>query len=112
MLFHVGSGSGVIESTAEADEEWTEKCRECAENTIFAKTSSWVWGSSDSSGVPGKKRFPRFWFGGIAKWREAMLNSRIEGYSGFDLGLPGGPDQLRPGGPWVEHKGIVHKWAS
>lgn len=128
---NAGHGSGVIESTAkvinstrfsafcptadrllQADEEWTERCRECAENTIFAKTTSWVWGHSDSGGVPGKKRFPRFWFGGIAEWRKAILKSRNEGYAGFDLGLPGAPDLPKDRGPRIAHTGLGQRWAS
>lgn len=107
-----GHGSGVLESTAEADAEWTEKCRECAEKTIFAKTTSWVWGHSDSGGVPGKKRFPRFWFGGIAEWRKAILKSRNEGYSGFDFGLPGPPGETKDKGPRIAHTGLGQRWAS
>lgn len=66
---------------SQAEEEWTERCRECAEATIFAKTSSWVWGQN----VPGRKRFPRFWFGGIAKWREAINEAKASDFAGYDF---------------------------
>ena len=97
-----------MEVSHEAEDKWTESCRECAEKTIFAKTASWVWGQN----TPGRPRFPRFWFGGLASWRKAMLESREGGYDGFDLGLPGPPGQPKDRGPRIAHTGLGQRWAS
>ena len=97
-----------MESSLKADDEWTEKCRECAEATIFAKTGSWVWGTN----IPGTERFPKFWFGGIAEWRKAINKSKNEGFASFDLGLPGPPGEEKDRGPRIAHSNLGQKWAS
>ena len=80
----------------------------CAENTIFAKTASWVWGQN----VPGRTRFPRFWFGGIAEWRKAINESKNAGFEGFNLGTAGKKGQQPNGGPTTDHSSIGRKGAS
>lgn len=80
-----GQGSGVIESTPEADLKWLNACKQVAEQTLFARTDSWFFGEN----IPGKTKSPLFWFGGIAEWRKAIANTKEKGYEGFSFGLPG-----------------------
>ena len=49
--------------------------------TLFAETPSWFFGEN----IEGKDVFPRFWFGGIAKWREAINQSRENDWAGFNF---------------------------
>lgn len=77
-----GLGSGVIQSTPEADEQWLETQRQVAAYTLFSKTPSWFFGEN----IPGRKVSPRFFFGGIAAWRKAIAEVKANGYAGFTFG--------------------------
>lgn len=77
-----GKGSGVVESSKEAEEKWLEICTNIGNMTLFAKTGSWFFGEN----VPGRKHSPRFFFGGIARWRAAIAEVKKKGYEGFDFG--------------------------
>jgi hypothetical protein len=77
-----GTGSGVVESTKEADEKWLEMTKQVAQMTLFPKTSSWFFGEN----IPGRAVAPRFYFGGIGRFRAAIADSIANGYSGFTFG--------------------------
>jgi cation diffusion facilitator CzcD-associated flavoprotein CzcO len=76
-----GSASGVVESTQEADEKWLEAQKYVADLTLFSKTNSWFFGEN----IPGRIVSPRFFFGGIGRWRAAISDSRSHGWAGFQF---------------------------
>ncbi|KAF7193063.1 Cyclohexanone 1,2-monooxygenase [Pseudocercospora fuligena] len=78
-------GKGVVESSKEAEEKWLEICTNIGNATLFAKTGSWFFGEN----VPGRKHSPRFFFGGIARWRAAIAEVKEKGFEGFGFGEGG-----------------------
>jgi cation diffusion facilitator CzcD-associated flavoprotein CzcO len=79
-----GTGSGVVESTRDADEKWLEEAEKVAQATLFSKTRSWFFGEN----IPGKKVAPRFYFGGLMRFRAALADVKARGYPGFNFGEP------------------------
>ena len=69
----------MVESTAQADDQWLERLSKVANMTLFAKTPSWFFGEN----IPGKKVSPRFWFGGIGGYRKAIAEVKENDYAGF-----------------------------
>jgi cyclohexanone monooxygenase len=63
----------------ETETEWTEICADIADQTLFPKAASWIFGAN----IPGKKRTVMFYLGGIAAYREILQNEAAEGYPGF-----------------------------
>ncbi|KAK4499523.1 hypothetical protein PRZ48_010039 [Zasmidium cellare] len=74
-----GKGTGVVESSEEAEERWLKTCTDIGHATLFAKTGSWFFGEN----VPCRKHSPRFFFGGIHRWRAAISEVRRNGYEGY-----------------------------
>jgi hypothetical protein len=74
-----GTGSGVVESTKEADEKWLEAQKQVAQLTLFSKTPSWFFGEN----IPGRTVSPRFFFGGLGRFRAALSDSKAHGFTGF-----------------------------
>jgi cyclohexanone monooxygenase len=74
-----GSASGVVESTKEADEKWLEAQKHVAGLTLFSKTSSWLFGEN----IPGRVVSPRFFLGGLGRYRNAISEDRSQGWAGF-----------------------------
>lgn len=70
-----------IETTAAAEDEWTGMCREMAEQSLFAQTDSWIFGTN----IPGRKRRTLFYFGGIGNYRQKLREVAAADYEGFTL---------------------------
>ncbi|TXL88154.1 NAD(P)/FAD-dependent oxidoreductase [Streptomyces sp. IB2014 016-6] len=70
-----------IEATATAEDEWTGMCREMAEQSLFAQTDSWIFGTN----IPGRKRRTLFYFGGIGNYRQKLREVAAADYEGFTL---------------------------
>ncbi|MCI3220759.1 NAD(P)/FAD-dependent oxidoreductase [Streptomyces sp. NP-1717] len=70
-----------IEATAAAEDEWTGMCREMAEQSLFAQTDSWIFGTN----IPGRKRRTLFYFGGIGNYRQKLREVAAADYEGFTL---------------------------
>lgn len=70
-----------IEATAAAEEEWTGMCRDMAEQSLFAQTDSWIFGTN----IPGRKRRTLFYFGGIGNYRQKLREVAAADYEGFTL---------------------------
>jgi cation diffusion facilitator CzcD-associated flavoprotein CzcO len=68
-----------LEVRPETETEWTEICADIADQTLFPKAASWIFGAN----VPGKKRTVMFYLGGIAAYREILQNEAADGYPGF-----------------------------
>ncbi|KAF2096542.1 cyclohexanone monooxygenase, variant 1 [Rhizodiscina lignyota] len=77
-----GIGAGVVESTKEADEKWLEASKQVAQLTLFSKTPSWFFGEN----IENKTVSPRFYFGGLNRFRAAIAQSKADGFSGFTFG--------------------------
>lgn len=73
------AGSGVIETTEESETKWQDQLDNIADATLFAKTSSWFFGEN----VPGKKVAPRFFFGGLSRYRATLSEIRSNDFAGF-----------------------------
>ena len=76
------TGTGVIESTPESEDQWQGQIETIASATLFSKTRSWFFGEN----VPGKKVASRVYFGGLSRYRAELANIREEGYRGFSFG--------------------------
>lgn len=73
-----------LEVRPEIETEWTEICADIADQTLFPKAASWIFGAN----IPGKKRTVMFYLGGIAAYREILQNEAAEGYPGFLARVP------------------------
>ncbi|MBH1933592.1 NAD(P)/FAD-dependent oxidoreductase [Streptomyces sp. AV19] len=70
-----------IEATREAEDGWTDTCREIAEQTLFSKIDSWIFGAN----IPGKEKRVLFYFGGLAAYRQKLREVATADYDGFEL---------------------------
>ncbi|PWJ24863.1 cation diffusion facilitator CzcD-associated flavoprotein CzcO [Branchiibius hedensis] len=68
-----------LEVRPETESEWTDICADIADQTLFPKAASWIFGAN----IPGKKRTVMFYLGGIAAYREILDSEAAEGYPGF-----------------------------
>lgn len=68
----------------ETETEWTGICADIADQTLFPKAASWIFGAN----IPGKKRTVMFYLGGIAAYREILQNEAATGYPGFVTRAP------------------------
>ena len=62
-LIAESEGKAVIETTTQAESEWTQICREIANKTLFWKLDTWIFGAN----IPGKPRTVMFYLGGYAE---------------------------------------------
>lgn len=74
-----GTGTGVVESTKEAEDGWLKESEDVGKVTLFSKTPSWFFGEN----IPGKKVSPRFYFGGLGIFRAKLADIRSKGFPGF-----------------------------
>ncbi|GGO08009.1 cyclohexanone monooxygenase [Microbispora rosea subsp. aerata] len=75
------NGTTVIEATQGAEDAWTQTCKEIADQTLFSKVDSWIFGAN----IPGKKHSVMFFFAGLAPYRQKLDEVAKSGYEGFDL---------------------------
>jgi cyclohexanone monooxygenase len=79
-IAHVTStGTGVVEVKAEAETAWTDLCLDIANQTLFPKAASWIFGAN----IPGKKRSVMFYLGGMRLYRERLAEETAQGFPGF-----------------------------
>lgn len=72
----------IMEISEEAENEWGALCDQLADSSLFKKTSSWVFGTN----VKGGKSSTKFYFGGLAKYREFGRNLAASGFTDFQQG--------------------------
>ncbi|MDL5157393.1 flavin-containing monooxygenase [Actinomycetospora termitidis] len=77
-------GETVVESTPEAETEWTEHVRVVGEATLYPQANSWYMGSN----VPGKPRRFMAYIGGVGAYREHCDDLAARGYPGFAFSTP------------------------
>jgi cation diffusion facilitator CzcD-associated flavoprotein CzcO len=70
-----------IEAKVDAEEAWSQHCREVAEATLFTKTDSWYMGAN----IPGKPRRFLIYLGGVGVYRQKCTEIAKNGYEGFML---------------------------
>ena len=75
------NGLNVIEPTLKAEKKWKELCIEAVEKTLIAKTDGWYMGNN----VPGRKKHPLFWFGGLQEYMNLCQECADKGYAGFEV---------------------------
>jgi cyclohexanone monooxygenase len=75
----------IIEATPEAENGWTDLCKELSDNSLFKITDSWIFGAN----VPGKKNAVMFYFGGLGNYRKKLEEERRSGYKSFSGGFAG-----------------------
>ncbi|KAJ5701981.1 hypothetical protein N7488_009529 [Penicillium malachiteum] len=71
-------GIKAIEPTQNAAEAWREQVVAVSQNTLYPKTDSWYMGAN----IPGKRREPLIYLGGMQSWWKACMNS-LENREGF-----------------------------
>jgi len=71
----------VLEAKPEAEEKWSQHCKELADSTLYTKTESWYTGAN----IEGKaKGFP-IYVGGYHEYRKICDDVAVNGYDGFTL---------------------------
>ena len=73
------TGPGWIDVKPETETAWTNTCLGIANQTLFPKVPSWLFGSN----IPGKKQTVMFFLGGIRMYRELLAAETADGYPGF-----------------------------
>jgi cation diffusion facilitator CzcD-associated flavoprotein CzcO len=70
-------GYGLVETTAEAEEYWSDLAYSTIKGTLqeSTTTSTWAWGTN----VPGKKRTFLLYAGGLPKYRSELESAREPG---------------------------------
>jgi cyclohexanone monooxygenase len=80
-IAHVADiGARWIEVKPETETAWTETCADIADQTLFPKAASWIFGAN----IPGKKRTVMFYLGGMRTYRELLAAETAHAYSGFE----------------------------
>ena len=74
-------GVRTVEPTPEAEDGWTDTCREIADATLFPKADSWIFGAN----IPGKQNAVMFYMAGHAAYREKLGEVADAGYEGFRM---------------------------
>lgn len=75
------TGHGLIEPTAEAEDDWVRHHDETADANLISRTNSWYTGSN----VPGKPRRVLSYTGGVGTYRSKCDEVANGGYAGFSL---------------------------
>lgn len=70
-----------IEAPKACEEEWTQTCAEIANQTLFPKAESWIFGAN----IPGKKNTVYFYMGGLKEYRAVLRNEAQSHYKNFAL---------------------------
>jgi cation diffusion facilitator CzcD-associated flavoprotein CzcO len=70
-----------IEAKGEAEEAWSQHCREVAEMTLYTKTESWYTGAN----IDGKRRGFPIYLGGLVLYGQKCDEIASKGYEGFSL---------------------------
>lgn len=68
-----------VEPDPQSEHEWGVTCQEIADQTLFAKTDSWIFGAN----IPGKSNKVYFYMGGLGAFSEHLRAVKNEDYRGF-----------------------------
>jgi cyclohexanone monooxygenase len=79
-IAHVrGTETGWLEVKPDTETTWTDTCLDIANQTLFPKVSSWIFGAN----IPGKKQTVMFYLGGIQNYRQLLTDETTQGFPGF-----------------------------
>lgn len=77
---HLAAQPGAwLDVKEETEHSWTEACADIADQTLFPKADSWIFGSN----IPGKRRTVMFYLGGLGEYRSILANETSQGFPGF-----------------------------
>ena len=94
-----------VEALPQAEEAWTQHCKDISDASLFRKTASWIFGAN----IPGKKNTVMFYFGGLKNYRQKLEEVRRNGYEGFRAGLaPYQPESEMGKEKGVEREKVVN----
>lgn len=79
----------VLEAKSEAEEKWSQHCRELADSTLYTKTESWYTGAN----IEGKAKGFQIYVGGYNEYRKICDDVALNGYDGFTL-VTGKPNKV------------------
>jgi cation diffusion facilitator CzcD-associated flavoprotein CzcO len=82
------SGAGWLDLKSDVESDWTEICADIADQTLFPKAASWIFGAN----IPGKKRTVMFYLGGLKEYRSVLAEEAQNGYPSFTASV----DALTP----------------
>jgi hypothetical protein len=68
-----------VEAKAQSEHEWGAICQGIADQTLFAKTDSWIFGAN----IPGKSNKVYFYMGGLGAFSEELTAVKNDDYRGF-----------------------------
>lgn len=72
-------GVGWMDVKPETEVAWTETCADIADQTLFPKAASWIFGAN----IPGKTRTVMFYLGGLKTYRELIDAEASDGFPSF-----------------------------
>jgi cation diffusion facilitator CzcD-associated flavoprotein CzcO len=70
-----------VEASAQAEEEWTQGCHAIADQTLFPKVDSWIFGAN----IPGKTQTVVFYLGGLANYRAQLAEVESNDFRGYEF---------------------------
>ena len=70
-----------MEANPEAESSWTETCQQVADQTLFSKGESLIFGAN----IPCKTNTVMFYMAGLAEYRQALGNVSGNNYQGFQI---------------------------
>jgi cation diffusion facilitator CzcD-associated flavoprotein CzcO len=68
-----------VEPDPESEHKWGVTCQEIADQTLFAKTDSWIFGAN----IPGKSNSVYFYMAGLGAFNEELTSVKNDDYRGF-----------------------------
>ncbi|MCQ6279506.1 NAD(P)/FAD-dependent oxidoreductase [Bacillus sp. EB600] len=74
-------GVNAIEAKVEAEDAWSQHCRELADSTLYTKTESWYTGAN----ITGKAQGFQIYVGGYGPYNQKITEVASNGYEGFSL---------------------------
>ncbi|KAL2864854.1 flavin-containing monooxygenase [Aspergillus lucknowensis] len=83
-------GLGRVEPTVGSEEKWAKEVNAAAESTLFGEADSWYMGVN----IPGRKKQPLCYFGGVGTYAEHLQQAVDTGYEGFTMAYAGGRSSL------------------
>lgn len=73
----------VMEAEQASERQWEITCREIADQTLFARTESWIFGAN----IPGKTHAVYFYMAGLGPFSEELAAVKADNYRGFKFKL-------------------------
>ena len=81
VIYHVlrTKRKGSIEATEDAEMGWKVGVEEAVDQLLVKDTKGWYMGNN----IPGRKKEPLFWFGGVPEYMECLEAEEEGGYENF-----------------------------